>query len=296
MRVFVTGATGFIGSAVVPELIDAGHQVLGLARSDQGAAALTAAGAEVLRGDLDDLEGLRRGATEADGVIHLAYVHDFSNIAASGVIDLRAVEAMGAALEGSGKPFVDATGVLVVSTGQPATEEDEPARETHRTPTENATIAMAERGVRSSIVRLAPTVHGRGDHGFVPMLIEIAREKGVSAYIGDGTNRWPGVHRLDAARLFRLAVESAPAGSRLHAVADEGVPFRDIAEVIGRHLDLPVVGVSQTEADAHFGWLGRFASFDVPTSSTLTQKRLGWHPEHPGLIADLEDGHYFKEG
>ena len=295
MRVFVTGATGFIGSAVVPELIEAGHQVVGLARSDEAAASLTAARAEVHRGTLDDLDSLRSGAAAADGVIHLAYVHDFSDIAAAGVTDLRAVETIGTALDGSGKPFVVTSGTLIVAPGRPATEEDAPAPGTHRTAAENAAIELAERGVRSSVVRLAPSVHGPGDHGFVPRLIAIARDKGVSAFIGDGANRWPAVHRLDAARLFRLALEAAPAGSRLHGAGEEGVSFRDIASVIGRHLNLPVVSVSREEADAHFGWLAAFASLDGPASSTLTQKLLGWHPVQAALIPDLEAGHYFAD-
>ncbi|MGP3971642.1 SDR family oxidoreductase [Streptomyces sp. 6N223] len=292
MRVFVTGATGFIGSAVVRELIDTGHQVVGLARSDEAAASLTAAGVGVHRGSLDDLDSLRAGAAASDGVIHLAYIHDFANITASGEVDRRAVEAFGDALAGSGRPLVIASGTLAVARGGPATEDDPLDPSSHRTPAENAAIAQAERGVGSSAVRLPPTVHGRGDHGFVPALIGIARDRGVSAYIGDGTNRWPAVHRLDAARLFRRAVESAPAGTRLHGVAEEGIPFRDIATAIGRHLNLPVAGVSPEEADAHFGWMAAFASLDRPTSSEQTRKLLEWQPEHPALLADLAEGHY----
>jgi nucleoside-diphosphate-sugar epimerase len=298
MRVFVTGATGFIGSAVVRELINAGHQVVGLARSDKAAASLTATGAEVHHGALDDLDSLHEGAAAADGVIHLAFKHDFSDYAGAVAADLRAVQTIGAALEGSGKPFVITSGTLMLSwllpPGLLGTEEVAVDAAVPRGASENATIALAERGVRSSIVRLAPSVHGEGDKGFVPRLISIARDKGVSAYIGDGSNRWPAVHRLDAARLFRLALEAAPAGSRLHGVGDEGVPFRDIAGVIGRHLNLPVVGISREEADAHFGFLGAFASADNPTSSALTQERLGWRPLHPALIPDLEQGHYFR--
>jgi nucleoside-diphosphate-sugar epimerase len=277
MRVFVTGASGHIGALVVPELLEAGHQVVGLARSDRSAAALAAAGAEVHRGTLDDLDSLREAAAAADGVIHLAFIHDFSNFDDALTIDLHAVETMGAALAGSGKPFV--------ITGHRNGEASE-----------NVVIALAERGrgVRASVVWLAPSVHGPADaHGFVPRLIGIAREQGVSAYIGDGSNRWPAVHELDAAHLFRLVLETAPAGSRWRGAGDEGVPFRQIAEVIGRHLNLPVVSISPEEAEAHFGFLGALVSLDNPTSSAETQERLGWRPVHPGLIADLDEGHYF---
>ena len=274
MRVFVTGATGFIGTAVVRELIGAGHTVVGLTRSDTGAEGLKEAGAEVHRGTLDDLDSLHRGAAASDGVIHLAFQHDVSDFAAALTTDLHAVETMGAALEGTGKPFV----ITAHLRGEASA---------------NAVLALA--GVRSSVVSLSPSVHGEGDHhGFVPRLITIAREKGVSAYIGDGANRWPAVHRLDAAHLFRLALEAAPAGSQLDGVGDEGVPFRDIAEVIGRHLNLPVVSISREEADAHFGaFLGAVAARDFPRSSVRTQELLGWRPVHPGLIADIEQ-HYFN--
>jgi len=282
MRVFVTGASGHIGSLVVSELLEAGHQVVGLARSDASAAKLTALGAEVQRGGLDDLDSLRAGATAADGVVHLAFVHDFSNFGASLATDLRAVEAMGAALEGSGKPFV----ITAHMNGEAS---------------ENVVMSLAERGVRTSIASLAPSVHGPADHhGFIPSLIGAAQEKGVSAYIGDGANRWPAVHELDAARLYRLAVEAAPAGSTLLGVGDKGLPFREIAEVIGRQLDLPVVSITRDEAATHFGWLGAIASADIasrfadPTANALTQERLGWRPLHPGLIADMEEGHYFN--
>lgn len=299
MRVFVTGATGHIGSAVVAELLGAGHEVIGLARSDRSAAALTAAGAGVHRGALDDLDSLRAGAAAADGVIHLAFKHDFSDYAGAVAADLRAVETMGEALEGSGKPFVNTSGTLMLALGSTpgrlGTEEDVLAPPVPRAESENAAIALAGRGVRSSVVRLPPTVHSPADHhGFIPMLIGIARDKGVSAYVGDGATRWPAVHTLDAARLFRLALEAAPAGSRLHAVGDEGVPFRAIADVIGRHLDVPVVSVSREEAEAHFGFLAAFVPLDNPTSSARTRDLLAWHPEHPALIPDLEEGHYFN--
>ena len=298
MRVFVTGATGYIGSAIVRELLATGHQVVGLARSDTAAAALKAADAKVHRGALDDLDSLRDGAAAADGVIHLAFnnVSETTDFAASAQIDLRAVETLGAALEGTGKPFVITSGTLLLaSLGRLGTEEDVADLALPRVASENAVIAFARRGVRSSVVRLAPSVHGEGDkHGFVPSLIGIARAKGVSAFVGDGSNRWPAVHRLDAARLFRLAAEAAPAGSRLHGAGEEGVPFRQIAEAIGRQLKLPVVSVAAENTGDHFGFLSDFVSFDNPTSSTLTQELLGWRPEGPTLIADIEQGHYFK--
>jgi nucleoside-diphosphate-sugar epimerase len=273
MRVFVTGAPGFIGSAVVGELLGAGHQVVGLTRSDTGAARLIEAGAEVHRGSLEDLDSLHRGAAAADGVIHLAF-HGFPDFAAALTADLRAVETMGAALEGTGKPFIITAHL-------------------HGEASANAALSLA--GVRSSVVSLSPSVHGEGDHhGFVPRLITIAREKGVSAYIGDGSNRWPAVHRLDAAHLFCLALEDAPARSQLDGVGDEGVPFRDIADVIARQLVLPVVSISPEEADAHFGaFLGAVAARDFPRSSARTQELLGWRPVQPGLIADMEK-HYFN--
>ncbi|WP_168119524.1 SDR family oxidoreductase [Paenibacillus sp. HB172176] len=274
MRIFVTGATGYIGSSVVRELLQAGHAVVGLTRSQQGAALLKQIGAEVHHGDLEDLESLRQGAAAADGVIHLAFRHDFSDFAGSLAIDLRAIESMGAALEGSGKPFV----ITAHANGEAS---------------ENAVLALAERGVRTSIVSLAPSVHGEGDKGFVPLLINIARSKGFSAYIGDGLNRWPAVHRLDAAPLFRMALEAAPAGSRLDGVGDEGIPFREIAGIIGRNLNVPTVSIAREEADAHFGFLGFLAALDIPRSSASTQELLNWRPVHPSLIADLEQGHYF---
>lgn len=288
MRVFVTGGSGWIGSAVVPELLGAGHEVLGLARSDASAAALDAAGAEVLRGDLDDLDALRKGAETADGVVHLAFVHDFSDYQRSVGTDLRAVETLGAALAGSGKPFVNTSGLAGLSLGRPATERDPTADASPRAASERTALGLAERGVRSSVVRLAPSVHGEGDTGFIATLVGIAREKGQSGYPGDGANRWPAVHRLDAARLYRLALEQAPAGSVLHGAGDEGIPVRDIAGVIGRKLDLPVVPVAPEQAEEHFGWLGRFLAADIPASSTLTRELLGWRPTGPGLLADLE--------
>ena len=296
MRVFVTGASGFIGSAVVRELHAAGHEVTGLARSDESAAALRAAGVAVHRGALDDLDSLRSGALAADGVIHLAYIHDFANIEAAGAADLRAIETIGVALEGSGKPFVVTSGTSAVTPGRPATEEDAGPAGMRRVDAEDATVALAERGVRSSVARLPPSVHGEADkHGFVPRLIAIARAKGVSAFVGEGANRWPAVHQLDAARLYRLAVEAAPAGSRLHGVGDEGVPFREIAAAIGRQLQLPVVSITGDAASEHFGFLAPIVALDRPTSNVLTRQWLGWRPLEPGLLADIEQGHYFKD-
>lgn len=296
MRIFVTGASGFIGSAIVSELLSAGHGVLGLARSDVSAAALTAAGAEVHRGTLDDLGSLRSGAEATDGVIHMAYNHDFSQMAAAAQTDLQAVQAFGEVLKGSGRPLLIASGVLGLTSGRAATERDDSSHMPHpRVATAQATLALASQGVRSSVVRFAPTVHGKGDHGFVPTLIGIARQRGVSAYVGDGDNHWPAVHRLDAAVLVRLATENAPAGSTLHAVAEEGVPTRTIAEAIGRHLNLPVVSVSAEEAGEHFGWIGRFFALDGLASNTLTRELLHWQPTHPGLIEDLDAGHYFQQ-
>jgi len=302
MRVFVTGASGWVGSAVVPELIEAGHEVTGLARSDASAEALAAAGAQVRRGSLDDIDSLRGGAADADGVIHLAFKHDFTDIAAAGAADLTAVQAMGDVLAGSGKPFAMASGTLMlamIAPGRPGTEDIVPGPEMATAPrlgSELAMLAMPERGVRTAIVRLSPTVHGDGDRGFTPRLIDIARDKGFAAYVGDGANRWPAVHRLDAARLFRLALEKAPAGSVLHAAGDAGIPFATIAAAIGRQLDVPATSISADEADAHFGFLGSLVQLDNPTSTELTRQRTGWQPAHPGLIADLEEGFYFGAG
>lgn len=296
MRVFVTGATGFVGSAVVEELIQAGHQVLGLARSDEAASTLTAMGAEVQRGGLLERDSLVAGATSCDGVIHTAFIHDFSNMAESAKADLAAIEAMGAALAGSGKPFVVTSAIGVLQPGRICVEDDAPMAGSvgaYRIPSELATLALAGRGVRASVVRLPPSVHGDGDHGFVPALIGIAREKGVSAYIGDGMNRWPAVHRRDAARLYRLALEGGVAGAAYHSVADEGVETRHIAEVIGRRLNLPVVGVPGDQTAAHFGWLGRFFGTDWRASSAQTRQALGWQPKHPGLLEDLDSAAYF---
>jgi nucleoside-diphosphate-sugar epimerase len=308
MRVFVTGASGWIGSALVPELLDAGHKVVGLARSDSSAAALTAAGAEVQRGTLDDLDVLRDAAAASDGVVHLAFKHDIAfsgGFEAAADADRRAVETFAEALAGSDRPFVTASGTLVVSPGRLATERDghdiDPATLAAMGPgprarwsTEQFVLSLADRGVRSAIVRLAPTNHGDGDNGFMAAIVGIARQQGVSGYIGDGTNRWPAVHRLDSAHLFRLALENAAAGSTLHGVAEEGVQIRDIAEVIGRHLNLPVASVSAEDAPAHFIWLAGFLGLDSPASSALTRELLDWKPAQVGLLEDLDQGHYFR--
>jgi nucleoside-diphosphate-sugar epimerase len=298
MRVFVTGATGFIGSAVVAELQGAGHQVVGLARSDSSANALAAAGVEVHRGSLEDLDSLRAGAEASDGVIHLAYIHDFSRMQDNARVDLAAIETFGAALAGSERALVIASGTLMlVPAGQTATEADAGDAAEHavggRRRNEHVLLSFADRGVRCVSVRLTPTVHGEGDHGFVPIIIGVARDKGVSGYVGDGSARWPAVHRLDAARLFRLALEQAPAGSVLHGVAEEGIGVREIAEAIGRHLGVPVQPIPPETAFEHFGFLGALLGLDSPASSALTRERFAWRPKQPGLIEDLDQGHYF---
>ncbi|MDM7855216.1 SDR family oxidoreductase [Cellulomonas alba] len=299
MRVFVTGASGHVGSALVPELLAAGHEVVGLARSDESAAALAALGAEVRRGDLADVDGLRAAATDADGVVHLAFRHDLmqqGDGAGAASADLAAVGAIGDALAGTGKPFVGTSGTLLLvatAQGRGGTEKDTlPGG--YRIDAENLVIGLADRGVRSSVVRLPPTVHSDLDHhGFVPGLVALARRTGTSGYVGEGANRWPAVHTRDAAHLYRLALENAPAGTRLHAVADEGVPFREIAEAIGRGVGVPATSVAPEAAAEHFGYLAFAVQPDNPTSAAATRELMGWAPAHPGLIDDLAAGHYF---
>jgi nucleoside-diphosphate-sugar epimerase len=295
MRVFVTGATGFIGQATVRELQAAGHKVLGLARNDAAAESLAQIGVEAHRGELSNRESVVAGARTCDGVIHLAFIHDFSAYAASAETDRRVVEAIASALEGSGKPLVIASGTLMVVHARPATERDAPASvDVPRGASEATVVNAAGRGVRGSVVRLPPTVHGAGDHGFVPMLIEIARRTGVAAFIDDGANRWPAVHRLDAARLFRLALENAAPGARLHAAAEEGVTMRAIAEAIGAGIGVPVRSITTDEAPAHFGWMAGIVAMDNPTSSALTREALGWRPQESGLLTDMKEGGYFQ--
>jgi len=296
MRIFLTGATGFIGSAIVAELINAGHQVLGLTRSEAGAKSLAAAGAVVHRGDVEDLESLRRGAAMSDGVIHTAFNHDFSKFVANCETDRRAIEAMGSVLAGSDRPLLitSGTGMGNTAPGQPASEENfNPNHPNPRKASELAGASVAERGVNVLVMRL-PQVHDTVKQGLITYLVAVAREKGVSAYVGEGLNRWPAVHRLDCARLYRLAIEKGSAGARYHAVAQEGVGFREIAETIGRGLKVPVVVKSPEEAGDHFGWLAVFTGYDMPASSALTQQRLGWRPTGPALISDLDHMKYFS--
>jgi nucleoside-diphosphate-sugar epimerase len=305
MKVFVTGASGWIGSAVVPELLGAGHQVVGLARSDASAQRIEEMGGTARRGDVDDPDGLAEAAADAEGVVHLAFQHEVAfggDFATAAAADRKAVEAMGAALAGSDRPFVLASGMLGLSVGRLATENDKLVPDAAvrmnpaglRAATALLTLSLRGVGVRSSVLRFPPTVHGDGDNGFVATFVGIARQKGISAYVGEGTNRWPAVHRSDAARLVRLAVEAAPAGSVLHAVGDEGVAFREIAEAIGRHLDIPTASITPDDALEHFSVLGHFAALDSPATAEVTRELLGWQPTGPGLIEDLDQGHYFS--
>ena len=305
MRIFVTGASGWIGSAVVPELLGAGHEVVGLARSETSAHALEAVGAVVQQGDLDDPDGLAKAAADSDGVIHLAFQHELAfdgNFAAAAAADRKAVEAMGTALADSDRPFVLASGMIGLNIGRIATEDDGLVSSSEvravpagrRAATALLALSLWGTGVRSSVLRFPPTVHGEGDHGFVSTLVGIAREHGVAGFVGDGTNRWPAVHRSDAARLARLAVESAPAGSVLHAVGDEGVPLREVAEVMGRKLGVPAGSVAPADSFQHFGFLGLFVGLDSPASAAVTRELLGWEPTGPSLLDDLRADHYYR--
>ncbi|MFE3741347.1 SDR family oxidoreductase [Streptomyces sp. NPDC059134] len=297
MRVFVTGASGWIGSATVDELLAAGHEVVGLARSDASAASLDAKGARVHRGDLDDLDSIREGAAASDAVIHLANKHDFTDPAVSDRAERAAVQTIGDVLAGSGRPFLLASGVAGPAPGRVLTEDDRSpfhGPEAPRGGSENLALEFVDRGVHTVSVRFAPTVHGDGDHGFIAALVAIAREKGVAGYVGDGSNRWPAVHRSDAARLTRLGLEKAPAGALLHAVGEEGVPAREIAEAIGRGIGVPARSIAPDAAPRHFGWIGRFFALDIPASSARTRELLGWTPTGPTLVQDLDAGSYFR--
>lgn len=295
MRVFVTGATGFVGAAVVKELIGNGHQVVGLARSDAGAASLEQVGAQVLRGALEDVDLLQRGAGAADGVIHTGFNHDFSRFAENCALDRRAIEALGAGLAGTRKPLLVTSGTALVAPGRLATEQDapHPVIEAFPRASEHVAEALAARGIHASVVRLPPSVHGENDHGFVPILIGIAREQGIAAYVGEGANRWPSVQRFDAARVYRLALERAARGERYHAVAEEGVPFHAIAAAIARRLGVPLESKSVEAAAAHFGWFSRFAGIDAPASSAWTREVLGWEPQGTTLLEDVDSERYF---